>query len=153
MKIQIPEQMSLHLNVFKEFIGSICTPLAILFKATVEQKKLTKSMVDCYRHCNIQQGSRKDPSNCSYQPVGLTCISCKIIDLIFRDQIITRMKENELLSNSQFSLIGGYITALQLLNVQFYIDNFSPLDQVYTLQKIFRTKFLLQTSFNFPLPH
>ena len=61
-----------------------------------------------------KKGSWKMANN--YRPVSLTCIACKVLESLIRDQIMDHMKRNALFSDKQYRFIGGRSTALQLIS-------------------------------------
>ena len=63
----------------------------------------------------FKKGSKLDISN--YRPISLTCICCKIMESIIKDEIFSFLMENNLLSQTQFGFIKGRSTVLQLLKV------------------------------------
>ena len=110
-----PGPDGIHPRVLKELTNTIAKPLTLLFKATQEQHTIPEVWKSATVSAIYKKGKKKDPSN--YRPVSLTCISCKVIESIYRDNIMKHMKNNNLFSNSQFGFIGGRSTVLQLLNV------------------------------------
>ena len=59
--------------------------------------------------------SRKSPSN--YSPVSLTCVVCKIMESIIRDNIMTHMTDNAMFSKAQHGFRPGRSCVTQLLEV------------------------------------
>jgi len=53
----------------------------------------------------------------NYRPVSLTCIACKGLESLIRDDITRHLKEHNLLSSSQFGFLKGRSTQLQLLQM------------------------------------
>ena len=70
--------------------GALGKPLAILY-----QNALAKGKIPNYwKHTKVtaifKKGEQRGQNN--YRPVSLTCISCKFIESIIRDQIMKYMK-------------------------------------------------------------
>ena len=59
--------------------------------------------------------TKKDPEN--YRPVSLTSILCKVMESILKDHLLDFVRENNILSNTQYGFLPGRSTILQLLNV------------------------------------
>ena len=117
-----PGPDGIHPRVLKELTAVISLPLTILFNASLELGKLP----DEWRTANItaiyKKGSRHVCGN--YRPVSLTCIACKVLESIVREELIDYLKKNKLFSNKQFGFLGGRSTTLQLLKV---IDNWTDI--------------------------
>ena len=115
-----PGPDGIHPRVLKELSDTLTTPLTILFKASADQKIVPEEWKTATVSAIYKKGNKKQPGN--YRPVSLTCICCKIMESIFRDQLVEHMKDNKLFSDSQFGFIGGRSTVLQLLRV---LDNWT----------------------------
>ena len=63
----------------------------------------------------------KNKGNCwqaeNYRPASLTSEVCKVMKSFVRDSMMQHLKQNDLLSNQQYSFISGRSSGLQLLNV------------------------------------
>ena len=80
----------------------------------------------------------------NYCPVSLTSISCKIMEAVVRETILTHLKSNSLLLTRQFGFLGGRSTILQLLTFLdkcvYAISRGNVMDIVYLdFQKAFDT--------------
>jgi Reverse transcriptase (RNA-dependent DNA polymerase) len=53
----------------------------------------------------FKKGSKADPGN--YRPVSLTSISCKVLEMLIRDELVKHMVENEQLEDSQHGFVNG----------------------------------------------
>lgn len=110
-----PGPDNVHPRVLREIASSIKTPLAILFKTSINTKTLPKD----WKHANVsaihKKGNRSAPQN--YRPVSLTSIICKTLEGIIRDAIIKHMNHNILFSAKQFGFLSGRSTVLQMLKV------------------------------------
>ena len=57
------------------------------------------------------------PTNCSnYRPISLTCITCKILEAIIRENLLNHFTKNNLLIQNQFGFRPGRSTTSQLLD-------------------------------------
>ena len=88
-----PGPDGIHPRVLKELSAVISLPLTILFNASLELGKLP----DEWRTANIsaiyKKGSRQVCGN--YRPVSLTCIACKVLESIVREQLIDYLKKKK----------------------------------------------------------
>ena len=126
-----PDQI--HPRVLHEVAEGITLPLSIIFRTSLDTKELPSE----WKHANVsaifKKGAKTSPQN--YRPVSLTCIVCKILESIIRDEIIKHMKKNNLFSPKQFGFLEGRSTVLQLLHV---LDIWTEiLDQGGTLDVIY----------------
>ena len=110
-----PGPDKIHPRILKELSDSLTKPLFLLFQASIDQEQIPEEWRTATVSAIFKKGNKKQAQN--YRPVSLTCICCKILESIFRDQIITHMKTNKLFSKNQFGFIGGRSTVLQLLTV------------------------------------
>ena len=90
----------------------------------------------------FKKGKKSDPSN--YRPVSLTCIACKGLESISRDDITKFLKNSRQLTTSQFGFLKGRSTSLQLLHMlddwTAALDMGVPTDVIYfDYQKAFDT--------------
>ena len=61
------------------------------------------------------KGSKKMAAN--YRPVSLTSVVCKVLETIVRSHVMNYMKNNKMISSTQFGFLPGRSCALQLLKV------------------------------------
>ena len=128
-----PGPDKIHPRVLKEVSTSIAYALSKIFNTSLE----TKSLPDDWRHANVsaifKKGQKTLPNN--YRPVSLTCIICKVMESIIRDNVIKHMKKNNLFSTQQFGFIEGRSTVLQLMHVMDIwcdiLDQGGVLDAIY----------------------
>ena len=110
-----PGPDAIHPRVIKEVSSSIAEALSIIFNTSLN----TKSLPVEWKHANVsaiyKKGQKTVPNN--YRPVSLTCILCKVMESIIRDNVIEHMKTNNLFSPKQFGFIQERSTVLQLLHV------------------------------------
>ena len=111
-KSPVPD--GLHLRFMQELATELCKPLAI-FEKSIETAKLPKQWKVARVSAIFKKGNKKLASN--YRPVSITSIVRRTFEEIIRDQVVSFLMENELLSNFQFGFIKGRSTTLQLLNV------------------------------------
>jgi hypothetical protein len=112
----------------------LALPLKIIFETSFRLKNLPFEWKSANISAIFKKGSKLDI--CNYRPVSLTCICCKLMESIVRDDIFKFLFENKLLSKLQFGFIKGRSTVLQLLKV---LDEWSEclesggqMDVIYT---------------------
>ena len=108
-------------------------PLTILYQTTLESGKIPSDWKCAKVRVIFKKGERKKKHN--YRPVSLTCIACKILELIIWDQIMKHMRNNNLFSEKQFGFLDGHSIVLQLLVVldkwTTIIDEGGSIDCIY----------------------
>ena len=108
-------------------------PLSIIFK----QSYLEGEVVDDWKNAHVKalykKGSREYASN--YRPISLTCISCKMMEKLIRDHIVSYMINNKLSSDIQYGFRSLRACALQLLEVMEtwtkWLDDGKSFDCIY----------------------
>ena len=110
-----PGPDGLHPRFMQELSTELCKPLAMIFEKSIETAKLPKQWKVARVSAIFKKGNKKLASN--YRPVSIISIVCRTFEKIIRDQVVSFLMENELLSNFQFGFIKCISTTLQLLNV------------------------------------
>ena len=96
-----------------ELREQLALPLSILFS-----KSLTSSVIpDDWREAIVAPIHKKgDKSNAAnYRPISLTCIACKLMESIIKDQLLDYLKTNDLLSHDQHGFTPGKSCVSNLL--------------------------------------
>ena len=125
---------NIHPKILNEANDVLALPLKILFETSFKLKMLPHDWRSANISAIFKKGSKLDIQN--YRPVSLTCICCKLMESVLRDEIFKFFIENKLFSQAQFGFIKGRSTVLQLLKV---LDNWTELleaggqiDVIYT---------------------
>ncbi len=105
----------MHPRVFKELRDEIAPPLTQIFNKSLSEKSIPDDWKQAIISPIFKKGKRNIASN--YRPVSLTSIASKLMESFIREQILTHMKKNNLLSNKQFGFLQGRSTVLQLLRI------------------------------------
>ena len=96
---------NLHSKTLYELANVLDKLLKILFQNTLTIGKIPEE----WKHANVtaifKKGDRNKPNN--YRPVSLTCIICKIMESLKRDQIMSHKKKHKLFSDKQFGFLEG----------------------------------------------
>jgi Reverse transcriptase (RNA-dependent DNA polymerase) len=108
-------------------------PLAKIFeklltRGWVPNDWKTASVVPIYK-----KGAKGDPGN--YRPVSLTSVPCKVMESIIKDEMMTFLESNDLISDSQHGFRSGRSCTTNLLTFQeeitLSIDAGVPIDVFY----------------------
>ena len=89
--------------------------IADLFLSTIAKSELPEDWKEARVTALFKEGDKKKVEN--YRPVSLTCIACKVLESIIRDDIISHMTSNNLISDRQYGFVKGRSTRLKLLKV------------------------------------
>ena len=93
---------------------ALALPLAILFRKSLREGRIP----DDWRKANVipifKKGSRLNANN--YRPVSLTCIICKVMETLIRNQLITHLLQNNLICREQHGFVPGRSCTTQLLD-------------------------------------
>lgn len=117
----------------KEFKDELAKPLALLFNKSYESGK-----VPCdWKKANVTPIFKKGSKfkACNYRPVSLTCIICKIMESIIKDNLVQYLEENNLITNSQHgfrqkrSCLTNLLEYVEKLTKA--IDSGQDLDMIY----------------------
>ena len=109
-KSQGPDELSPKL--LKEVANEIAQPLAILYNNILKTGTVPKEWKTGIITAIFKKGSKKDPSN--YRPISLTCIICKLLESIVRDEIVEHFIKNIFFSKYQYGFISKRSATLQL---------------------------------------
>ena len=102
-------------HVLAELSEVLTEPLQIIFSSTIAESELPEDWKEATVTALFKKGDQKKVEN--FRPVSLTCIACKVLESIIRDDIISLMTSNNLISDRQYGFVKGRSTSLQLLKV------------------------------------
>ena len=110
-----PGPDDIHPKVLRETQKTISTPLAMLFRksldtGTVPHDWTLARIVPIYK-----KGCKQDAGN--YRPVSLTSVVCKVLESLIRDAILQHLNSNNLLSNTQHGFRPKRSCSTQLVEV------------------------------------
>jgi hypothetical protein len=112
IKHKAPGPDGLHPRILKETATEIAKPVLSIFRATVETGKLPA----IWKRATVSpklKGEKDLAKN--YRPISLTCIRCKVLETIIRENTINHLRTNDILSPKQFGFLDGRSTQLQML--------------------------------------
>jgi hypothetical protein len=111
----------------------VSSPLATIFNKTLEEGRVP----DDWKVANVtpicKKGKKADPGN--YRPVSLTSVSCKLLESIIKDELMTHFESNKLINNSQHGFIPSRSCTTNLL--EFFevateiLDGNEPFDIIF----------------------
>ena len=137
-----PGPDKIHPRALKECAEAVSIPLHEIFKSSFDQSIVPTDWKQAEVCAIFKKGSRKSCTN--YRPVSLTSIACKVMESIVRDELMSYMLNNNLLSPRQYGFVAGRSTVLQLLYTldkwTEALDRGEPIEAVYMdFQKAFDT--------------
>lgn len=102
-------------RILKELCDVLALPIYIIFKTSLTSCEIPKDWKTANITALFKKGDKKYAGN--YRPVSLTCILCKLLENIVRENMIEHMQKYKLFSDKQYGFISGRSTVLQLLVV------------------------------------
>ena len=124
----------IHPRVLQELNSVISERLLHIFTLSLKLSQIPEDW-KCSTVTVIHKKGKKDCVE-NYRPISLTCISCKIMESIIRDQLMFYFLSNNLFSDYQYGFINGRSTTLQLLKIvddwTAKLDTGGQIDIVYT---------------------
>ena len=121
-------------RLLKELAVELSEPLTILFTKSMQEGRLpsiwkTANVVPIYKN----KGDKTLPNN--YRPVSLTCLLCKIMEAVIRDDLVTFLNDHNYLSEFQHGFISKRSCTTNLLATldawTEILDNGDPVDAIY----------------------
>ena len=124
---------SLHPKFLYEVREEIGEVLAEIMNESLKTGEIPRDWKDAVVVPLYKKGNRSDPSN--YRPVSLTCIICKVMEKIVKEDIIDHLKRNNIIRDSQHGFIRGRSCLTNLLDffeeIYEHMDGGSPVDIIY----------------------
>jgi len=106
---------SLHSRILSELQTVIPSPLKNIFDHSYECGVLPEDWKSSIVSTVFKKGKKNLVDN--YRPISLTCIPCKIMESIIRDQVMNYFQSNSLFNSHQYDFIKGRSAVLQLLKI------------------------------------
>ena len=110
-----PGPDGLHPRVLKEASDEIAPALTIIYQASMKHGELPEEWLWANVSPIFKKGKKHIAGN--YRPVSLTCIACKVLEGIIREEVMKFLKSNKILSPKQFGFLSGRSCTLQLLTM------------------------------------
>ena len=122
-----------HARFLNELAEELSEPLAQIFTKSLEEGSLPTTWKDANVTPIYKKGAKSDPGN--YRPISLTSIVCKIMESIIRDEVMTHLKENDLLTCNQHGFVPKRSCLTNLLDMMDKwtdaLDTQTPVDAIY----------------------
>ena len=100
-------------RTLKEISDFICHPLTIIFTRSLKEGIVPED----WRKANVapifKSGTKSTAGN--YRPISLTCVLCKVMESIIRDQIVIHLTANHLIKPSQHGFMANKSCLTNLL--------------------------------------
>ena len=91
----------------------LCEPLTYVFQSCFDHGYLPPIWLQAFITPVYKKGPASDPLN--YRPIALTCIMCKLLEFIIKNQLLSYLLNNNLISKQQHAFILKHSTATNLL--------------------------------------
>jgi hypothetical protein len=126
-----PDEISV--NLLKNFSKELAVPLSIIFNKSMECGEVPSD----WKLGNItpifKKGSKKKAEN--YRPVSITCVSCRVLESIIKDQLVEHLSVNNLIKETQHGFMKNRSTVTNLIEffdkITATVDEGIPMDLVY----------------------
>ena len=119
--------------VLKALAEELSEPLSMLFNQSMKEGRLPRIWKDANVTPLFKKGEKTKANN--YRPVSLTCILCKVMESIIRDELITYLEKNDFLSIFQHGFISKRSCTTNLLATldawTTFLDEGSAVDAIY----------------------
>ena len=100
-------------QLLQQCVDELSPVLAMIGRKSLD----TGNVPEEWRKANVvpifKKGSKSSPAN--YRPVSLTCVSCKIIESIIKDDLVAHLRANKLITPSQHGFTKNRSCATNLL--------------------------------------
>jgi len=126
-----PDDISV--TLLKNFSKELSVPLSIIFKKSMDRGELPSD----WKLGNItpifKKGSKKKAEN--YRPISITCVACRLLESIIKDQIVEHLAVNNLIKATQHGFMKNKSTVTNLIEffdkITSEVDAGTPMDLVY----------------------
>jgi len=106
--------------LLKNLAHELARPFSVLFTISYDLSLLPDIWRVALVSPILKKGLSSDVSN--YRPISLTCIACKIMESIIRDQLMSYLLRNKLITKQQHGFLSRHSTCSQLIEC---IDDWS----------------------------
>jgi len=91
----------------------LSVPLSYLFQQSFDAGYMPQLWLNSYVTPVFKKGDPTDPNN--YRPIALTCVLCKLMESIIKDQLLSYLLSHNLISKHQHAFIAKHSTSSNLL--------------------------------------
>jgi hypothetical protein len=100
-------------SVLAKAADELAEPIAQLFRKSLAAGQVPDEWKTALVTPVFKKGSKSSANN--YRPVSLTCIICKTMEKLVREQILDHLQKNNLITKNQHGFVPGRSTITQLL--------------------------------------
>ena len=110
-----PGPDSMHPRVLQELNSTVSSALKDIFEMSLRVGDIPED----WKFSTVTVIHKKGRKDCveNYRPISLTCVACKVMESLIRDQLMNYFLENNLISDFQYGFVKGRSTMLQLLKI------------------------------------
>lgn len=98
---------------YRNCINVLSRPLSLLFSCCFTSNYLPPIWLTANIVPIFKKGERTDANN--YRPIALTCTVCKLMESVIKDQLLSYLLNNKLISRHQHAFIINHSTASNLI--------------------------------------
>lgn len=98
---------------YKRCSAVIAYPLSILFNLSFNSSLLPAVWLRAYVTPIYKKGDKTDPNN--YRPISLTCTMCKLMESVIKQQLMSYLLENNIITTHQHAFMAKCSTTSNLL--------------------------------------
>lgn len=113
--------------------SQLVLPLTRLFQISFDNAYLPPDWLRAYVCPIYKKGRASDASN--YRPIALTCIICKLMESVVKDQLLTFLLEHGLINKHQHAFMARFSTNTNLLECTFdwfvALAHYDSVDVIY----------------------
>ena len=123
----------LHPHLLKLTSKEICLPIKIIFAKSLSCGTIPEDWKKANVTAVFKKGNRCDPTN--YRPISLTCVLCKVLESIIKDNIMLFLETESLLNDCQHGFRKDRSCVTQLIQFMEYLtkslDSKDTIDILY----------------------
>lgn len=128
-----PGPDGIHPKLLFELRNELSGPLTKLFQKSIKLGQVPQEWKDANVVPLFKKGKRDKCEN--YRPVSLTCILCKVLESIIKDNLVEHLYNNKLIKDSQHGFTQGRSCLTNLLefleSVTKWVDDGKAVDLIY----------------------
>jgi len=99
--------------LLKNVATSIAFPLSLIFSESFCEGQVPYVWKQAIVTPSFKKGSPCDPGN--YRPISLTCVCCKVMETVIKDQLLAFLLRNSKITKQQHGFLSKHSTCSQLI--------------------------------------
>ena len=119
--------------VLKMCADALAKPLKLIYQKTLVEGKLPREWKLANIRPIFKKGAKRRPGN--YRPVSLTSQACKVLERLIREQVMSHLEKNDLISEHQHGFVKKRSCLTNLLEAMDkwteIVDSGTPVDIIY----------------------